>query len=123
MTPDPYFFLVIFAGVALVFPLMPLGLAWIWRRFLQPPKPGPRKNATYECGVESIGEAQVQFQSQYYLYCIIFLIFDVEAVFLLPFAVAFMGLGVAACVSMLVFVLLLIEGLAWAWAKGVLTWQ
>ena len=53
---------------------------------------------------------------------IIFLIFDVEAVFLLPFAVAFTGLGAAACAAMLVFVLLLVEGLAWAWAKGVLTW-
>jgi NADH-quinone oxidoreductase subunit A len=64
----------------------------------------------------------VQFRSAYYLYAIIFLIFDVEAVFLLPFAVAFSGLTVAACISMLVFVLLLVEGLAWAWAKGVLTW-
>jgi NADH-quinone oxidoreductase subunit A len=56
------------------------------------------------------------------LYAIIFLIFDVEAVFLLPFAVAFTGLGAAACAAMLVFVLMLIEGLAWAWAKGILTW-
>ena len=64
----------------------------------------------------------MQFRSAYYLYAIIFLVFDVEAVFLLPFAVAFTGLGVSACVSMLVFVLMLIEGLAWAWAKGVLTW-
>ena len=52
-----------------------------------------------------------------------FLVFDVEAIFLLPFAVAFTGLGAAACAAMLVFVLLLVEGLAWAWAKGVLTWQ
>jgi NADH-quinone oxidoreductase subunit A len=65
----------------------------------------------------------MQFHSAYYLYAIIFLIFDVEAVFLLPFAVAFSGLSVAACGAMLVFVLLLVEGLAWAWAKGVLTWQ
>src|SRR5207253_11049915 len=122
MTPHPYSFIVIFVGVALIFPIMPLILAWMWRRFFQPPKPGVQKNATYECGVESLGEAQIQFRSQYYLYAIIFLIFDVEAVFLLPFAVAFTGLGVAACLSMLVFVLLLIEGLAWAWAKGVLTW-
>jgi NADH-quinone oxidoreductase subunit A len=64
----------------------------------------------------------MQFHSAYYLYAIIFLIFDVEAVFLLPFAVAFTGLSGAACGAMLVFVLLLIEGLAWAWAKGVLTW-
>ncbi len=52
MTPDPYFFIVIFCGVALVFPLAPLALAWVWRRFFQPPKPGPAKNATYECGIE-----------------------------------------------------------------------
>jgi NADH:ubiquinone oxidoreductase subunit 3 (subunit A) len=122
MTPDPYFFLVIFAGVALVFPLMPLAVAWVWRRFLQPPKPGPQKNATYECGVESLGEAQVQFQSQYYLYCIIFLIFDVEAIFLVPFAVAFTGLPLGAFIAILVFLLLLLEGLVWAWSKGCLDW-
>ena len=102
-------------------------LRWGWRGCgewcFRHPSPTPIKNAIYECGLESKGDAWVQFRSAYYLYAIIFLIFDVEAVFLLPFAVAFTGLGVAACVSMLVFVLLLIEGLAWAWAKGVLTWQ
>jgi NADH-quinone oxidoreductase subunit A len=81
MTPHSYLFIVIFLGVALLFPIMPLILAWMWRRFFQPPRPGAEKNATYECGVESIGEAQIQFRSQYYLYAIIFLIFDVEAVF------------------------------------------
>jgi len=81
MRPNPYLFIVIFIGVALVFPLIPLALAWLWRRVFQPPKPGPEKNAIYECGVESIGEAQIQFRSQYYLYAIIFLIFDVEAIF------------------------------------------
>src|SRR6476620_3548521 len=114
-TPDPYFFIVIFPGVALVFPLMPLALAWMWRRFFQPPKPGARKNATYECGVESVGEAHVQFQSQYFLYCIIFLLFDVEAIFLIPFAVAFTGLPFGAFVAILIFLLLLLEGLVWAW--------
>ena len=122
MTPSPYFFLIIFAGVALVFPLMPLALAWLWRRFFQPPKPGGVKNATYECGVESLGEAQIQFHSQYYLYAIIFLIFDVESIFLIPFAVAFTGLPFGAFIAILVFLLLLLEGLAWAWGKGLLTW-
>jgi len=122
MTPNPYFFLIIFVGVALLFPLAPLALAWCWRYFFQPPKPGVRKNATYECGIESLGEAQVQFHSQYYLYCIIFLIFDVEAVFLVPFAVAFTGLPVGAFLAVLVFLLLLIEGLVWAWGKGCLQW-
>jgi len=123
MAPHPYFFLVIFLGVALVFPVAPLVLAWMWRRFFQPPKPGTDKNATYECGVESVGEAQVQFRSQYYLYAIIFLIFDVEAIFLVPFAVAFTGLPVGAFVCLLVFLFLLLEGLVWAWGKGCLDWS
>jgi NADH:ubiquinone oxidoreductase subunit 3 (subunit A) len=123
MTPHPYLFIVVFIGVAVAFPLMPLALAWLWRRFFQPPKPGVRKNATYECGVESIGEAHVQFQSHYYLYCLIFLIFDVEAVFLVPFAVAFTSLPVGAFIAILIFLLLLIEGLVWAWGKGCLSWE
>ena len=120
--PSPYFFLIVLCGVALVFPLGPLALAWMWRRFVQPPRPGPAKNATYECGIESSGDARVQFQSQYYLYCIIFLIFDVEAVFLIPFAVAFTDLRIGAFIAMLVFLLLLLEGLVWAWGKGLLNW-
>ena len=122
MTPHSYLFIVIFLGVALLFPIMPLILAWMWRRFFQPPRPGTEKNATYECGVESIGEAQIQFRSQYYLYAIIFLIFEVEAVFLVPFAVAFTGLPIGAFVAILVFLLLLLEGLVWAWGKGCLNW-
>ena len=68
------------------------------------------------------GEARVQFRSHYYLYCIIFLIFDVEAIFLVPFAVAFTGLPIGAFIAILVFLLLLIEGLVWAWGKGCLDW-
>jgi len=85
--------------------------------------PARKKNATYECGVESIGDAQIQFRSQYYLYAIIFLIFDVEAIFLVPFAVAFTGLPVGAFVAILIFLALLIEGLIWAWGKGCLNWE
>ncbi len=123
MTTSPYFSLAVLFVAALGFGLTPLGLAWLWRRLLAPPKPNAIKNAIYECGLESKGDAWVQFRSAYYLYGIIFLIFDVEAIFLLPFAVAFTGLDLAACAAMLVFVLLLVEGLAWAWAKGVLAWE
>ena len=122
MASSPYFSLAVLFAAALGFGLAPLGLAWLWARVFSPPKPNAIKNAIYECGLESKGDAWVQFRSAYYLYAIIFLIFDVEAVFLLPFAVAFTGLGAAACAAMLVFVLLLVEGLAWAWAKGILTW-
>ena len=120
---NPYFFLAVFCGVAFVFPLMPLALAWLWRRFFQPPKPGGGKNATYECGIETIGGTRIRFKPHYYLYCIIFLVFDVEAVFLVPFAVAFTGLPVGAFIAILVFLLLLLEGLVWAWSKGCLKWS
>ena len=123
MAPNPYLFIVIFIGVALAFPLMPLFLAWVWRRFFQPPKPGVEKNAIYECGLESKGDAWIQFKSEYYLYAIIFLIFDVETIFLLPFAVAFTGLSKFAFVEMMVFIFMLVAGLLWAWQKGVLTWK
>ncbi|TAL03329.1 MAG: NADH-quinone oxidoreductase subunit A, partial [Verrucomicrobia bacterium] len=98
-------------------------LAWLWAKKFSPNKPGQDKNATYECGLESKGDAWVQFKSEYYLYAIIFLIFDVETVFLLPFAVAFTGLGAGAFISLMVFLFLLVAGLAWAWMKGVLTWR
>jgi NADH-quinone oxidoreductase subunit A len=123
MVSSPYFSLGVLFLVALGFGLAPLALAWLWAKTFSPAKPNAIKNAIYECGLVSKGDAWVQFHSAYYLYAIIFMIFDVEAVFLLPFAVAFTGLGVSACLAMLVFVLLLIEGLAWAWAKGILTWE
>ncbi len=111
------------AVVAVLFAMAPLGLAWLWARKFSPRKPGPEKNAIYECGLESKGDAWAQFKAQYYLYAIIFLIFDVETIFLLPFAVAFGGLSVGAFAAMVVFLLLLVEGLVWAWQKGVLTWE
>jgi len=123
MFVNPYFALAVLFFAALGFGLAPLGLAWLWGRVYSPPKSNAVKNAIYECGLESRGDAWMQFSSAYYLYAIIFLIFDVEAVFLLPFAVSFAGLGWQACVAMLVFVLMLIEGLAWAWVKGVLNWE
>jgi len=119
----PYLFLVIFMIAAAAFALIPLALAKVWALKFSPAKPGEQKQATYECGLESKGDAFVQFKSHYYLYGIIFLIFDVETVFLLPFAVAFTGLSVGAFVAMMIFVLLLVEGLAWAWLKGVLSWE
>src|SRR5438045_1044947 len=120
---NPYLLVVVFAIAAILFALVPLGLARLWSRRFSPKKPGPDKNATYECGLESKGDAWVQFKSEYYLYAIIFLIFDVETIFLLPFAVAFTGLSAAAFVEMMIFVFMLVVGLVWAWQKGVLTWR
>jgi NADH:ubiquinone oxidoreductase subunit 3 (subunit A) len=118
----PWATIVVLLIAAVVFGAIPLSLASLWARLFSPAKPGIQKNATYECGLESQGDAWIQLNVSYYLYAIVFLIFDVEAVFLLPFAAAFSGLSLAACLAMLVFLLLLVEGLIWAWQKGVLTW-
>ncbi len=125
MQPDynPYLFLVVFMAAAAAFAVSPLILAALWAKFFAPAKPGPDKNAIYECGLESKGDAWVQFHSGYYIFALLFLIFDVETVFLLPFAVAFTKLSVGAFFAMMIFLLLLVEGLVWAWQKGILTWR
>jgi|SRR5882672_8110495 len=120
---SPALLIVTLMIAAVLFALAPLGLAYIWSKKFSPRKPGQEKNATFECGLESKGDAWIQFKSEYYLYAIIFLIFDVETIFLLPFAVSFTGLSKGAFIAMVVFLLLLVEGLAWAWQKGVLTWK
>jgi NADH-quinone oxidoreductase subunit A len=107
---------------AVGFAVSPLAIAWLWSKKFSPRKPGPIKNSTYECGLESPNDVFLRFRPEYYLYAIVFLVFDVEAIFLLPFAVAYPGLDVGAAVAMLIFLLLLVEGLVWTWQKGVITW-
>lgn len=119
---DTYGSIAILMIAALGFAIAPLAMARVWSKKFSPHKPGPVKNATYECGLEAKEETFLPFRPEYYLYAIIFLIFDVEAIFLLPFAVAFTGLTVGASIAMLIFVLLLVEGLVWTWRKGILTW-
>ena len=122
-SPHPYAFLALFLAVAVAFPLILLSVSQLWFRFFQPKKPGAVKNDTYECGVESTSDPWIQFKAHYYLYAILFLIFDVEVLFLLPFAVVFTGLSAGALLAMLVFILLLAEGLVWAWHRGHLEWK
>jgi NADH-quinone oxidoreductase subunit A len=123
MSSHPYAFLALLGAVAIGFPLGLLGVAQLWFRYFQPPKPGFVKNAVYECGVAATGDAWIQFKAHYYLYAILFLIFDVEVLFLLPFAVVFTSLPPGALVAMLVFILLLAESLVWAWQRGHLEWR
>ncbi len=123
-SPDfgPYLPIIVLAIAAAGFAIAPLALAWMWSKKFSPRKPGPSKNSTYECGLETKDDTLIPFRPEYYLYAIIFLIFDVEAIFLLPFAVSFTGLTIGASIAMMVFLLLLVEGLVWAWQKGVLIW-
>jgi NADH-quinone oxidoreductase subunit A len=122
MTENSYLPVVVLMVAGAGFAITPLVLAWLWAKKFSPQKSGPSKNAVYECGLESKGDAWIQFKPGYYLYAIAFLIFDVEAVFLLPFAVSFAHLALAECIPMLIFLLLLVEGLVWACQKRVLSW-
>ncbi|MDR2981517.1 MAG: NADH-quinone oxidoreductase subunit A [Puniceicoccales bacterium] len=113
-----------YIAIAAAFPLLLLAVTWIWRGIFQPAKPNGIKNATYECGLPTDGKVQIQFKAHYYLYAILFLIFDVEVLFLLPFATVINEtMPVGALFAMLVFIFLLAEGLVWAWHRGHLEWK
>mgnify|MGYP000966791432 CR=1 FL=1 len=115
---ESYYSVGLFLVVAILFPLVALGLAY----FLRPKKPDSVKTSTYECGLETIGDTWVQFKPQYYIYALVFVIFDVEAVFLYPWAVAYNKLGLYALVEMVIFLGILVVGLAYAWRKNALRW-
>jgi len=119
----PYLPILIFLAVALAVPIGSLVLARVWMRFFTPIKRGTEKNALYECGVNPLAGRQMRFHSKYYLFGLMFLLFDVETVFLLPFAVAFLKLSMGAFLVAMLFLLLLAEGLVWAWSKGLLNWR
>jgi NADH-quinone oxidoreductase subunit A len=92
-------------------------------RFLRPNRPNEAKQTTYESGVDPIGGSWVRFNVRYYIFALLFVIFDVETVFLYPWAVAYEHLGLFALIEMLIFVLLLLVGLIYAWKKKVLRWN
>ena len=123
MANHPYLPIVVLLLGGIGFAVGPLALAWVWAKLYSPQKSGLTKNAVYECGLESKGDAWIKFKPGYYIYAIIFLIFDVEAVFLLPFAVAFGGYTAAQAIDMLVFLFLLVAGLVWACKKQILSWS
>ncbi len=123
MTTDSYFYHYFFIGIfvlfAVVFPVLPIVVA----HFVAPRKPSSIKDATYECGLETSGDSWIQFRVQYYLYALLFVIFDVETVFIYPWAVAFKQLGLFAFVEMILFISILAVGLVYAWRKNILKWE
>ena len=108
----------LFFIVGLIIPVGAIAAAWI----LGPKKPNPIKQSTYECGIETVGESWVQFKAQYYIFALVFLVFDVETVFLFPWAVKLGQLGMFAVLEGIVFILILIAGLVYTWRKGMLEW-
>ncbi len=111
-------FIVLFVVISPILALAPM----IMNYMLGPKKPNAIKQQTYECGVETVGNAWVQFKVQYYIYALVFVIFDVEAIFLFPIAAAYGALNLFAIGATVLFILLLADGLAYAWGRGVLEW-
>lgn len=104
--------------VAFSFPFVPILLG----RILGPHRPNALKNSPYECGIETVGETWVQFKVQYYIFALVFLVFDIETVFLFPWAVAYNQLSLFAVVEGIIFILILTGALVYAWRKGALEW-
>ncbi len=113
-----YLIVTVFLCLGIILPIVALFLG----KLLRPYKPSEAKYTTYESGIEPLQDSRVQFNVRYYMFALLFVIFDVETVFLYPWAVAYNKLGIFALVEMLIFVFMLLIGLIYAWKKKVLKW-
>jgi len=118
MLSEDWLFIGIFLILAPILPAAALVIPW----FIAPKKPNKIKSDTYECGIETVGDTWVQFKVQYYIFALVFLVFDVELVFMYPWAVAFDQLPLFAVLEGVLFILFLVAGLVYAWRKGALEW-
>lgn len=127
--PEGYGYVAAFGVIGLLFGAAALAFAWL----LRPSNPYEEKLTTYECGLDPVGQAWAPLNFHYYIFCLIFVVFDVEMVFLYPWAVIFKpaisgahalrGLtGELVLIEMLVFVVILLVGFGYAWRKGALRW-
>ncbi|MBF8284787.1 MAG: nuoA [Anaerolineales bacterium] len=116
---DNWTFIGLFLLMAAIFPGVPIILQSL---ILGPKKSNPVKNSVYECGIETVGDTWVQFKVQYYIFALVFVVFDVETVFLFPFAVAFNAVSLFAVFEVTLFIFILAAGLVYVWRKGALEW-
>lgn len=108
----------IFLVIGIIVPIVPL----LFSRLVAPRKPNPIKQSTYECGIETVGDSWVQFKAQYYIYALIFLVFDVETVFLFPWALSLKQFPFFVVLEGILFIAILVTGLVFAWRRGMLEW-
>lgn len=114
-----YFPVLVFIGAAFAFGAGTLVISY----FLQPRLPDPEKLSAYECGSEPFSDARMPFPVRYYIIAMLFVIFDIETVFIFPWAVVFNQLGLFGLVEMLLFIVILLVGYFYAWKKGALEWD
>lgn len=115
---EPWIFIAFLIPLGMLLPAVAIGL----NRILGPQKPNPIKDTIYECGIETVGDTWVQLKGQYYIFALIFLVFDIEAVFLFPWAVAYDKLELYMVLEGVLFILILAGGLIYAWRRGALEW-
>lgn len=121
--------IVIFVAVGFALPALGMiGLAWVIQNFFGYHRPNPVKTQPYECGMAPLQDAHVQFDIRYYLYALLFILFDIEIVFIIPWAIAAQAPQIAAVkglasLEMAMFIVILAVGLAYAWKKGALKWE
>jgi NADH:ubiquinone oxidoreductase subunit 3 (subunit A) len=119
-----YGLIAIFIAIAVILPGSLLVISWLFSFVrIRPSKPNAVKQSPYECGMELIGDRWPQFNFRYYQFAILFVVFDVETVFIYPWAVYFKQLGLFAFIEMLVFILILVVGWAYAWRYKALEWR
>jgi NADH-quinone oxidoreductase subunit A len=114
-----YFPILLFIVVALVFGVAVLLLSYL----VQPKYPEPEKLSTYECGSEPFSDARMPFPVRYYIFAMLFVIFDIEVIFLYPWAVVFTKIELIGLIEMLVFIGLFLVAYVYAWRKGALEWD
>ncbi len=115
---NQWLYIAIFVAISILLPTIAILLA----RILSPKKPNNIKNSVYECGMETYDKTWIQFRIQYYLYALVFLIFDVETVFLYPIAVAYNQISLFMIIETIIFITILFIGFLYVWRKGALTW-
>ncbi len=115
---EGYVYAAVAAIIAALFGLVVYGIV----RIVAPSRPYAEKRTTYECGVAPIGEPWIPFRIQYYVFALLFLIFDIETIFIFPWAIIYRKLGWFGWLEMLVFVVILLFGLVYAWVRKVLKW-
>jgi NADH-quinone oxidoreductase subunit A len=121
---NEYGYIAILLAFAVLFPSLPLIVSFLFRKLnIRPEAPDPVKMDTYECGVETEGDSWVQFNFRYYLVALIFVIFDVEVVFLYSWAVAFPDQLLVGFIEALTFIAILVVGYLYAWRKHALEWR
>ena len=116
---EPYFPILLFIFVALAFGVLTLVISY----FVQPRYPESEKLTTYECGSEPFSDARMPFPVRYYIFAMLFVIFDIEVIFLYPWALVFTKIGVIGLIEMMIFIGLFIVAYVYAWRKGALEWD